>query len=52
MNVVMTTDGGFVEIQGTAEGEPFSRDAMNAMLDLAAHGIQQLIIKQNEALSV
>jgi ribonuclease PH len=52
MNVVMTTDGGFVEIQGTAEGEPFSRDAMNAMLDLAAHGINQLIIKQNEALNV
>lgn len=52
MNVVMTADGGFVEIQGTAEGEPFSRGAMNAMLDLAAHGIQQLIIKQNEALSV
>ena len=52
MNVVMTADGGFVEIQGTAEGEPFSRDAMNAMLDLAAHGIKQLIIKQNEVLSV
>lgn len=52
MNVVMTADGGFVEIQGTAEGEPFSRDAMNAILDLAAHGINQLLIKQNEALSV
>jgi ribonuclease PH len=52
MNVVMTGSGGFVEIQGTAEGEPFGRDAMNAMLDLAAHGIQQLIIKQKEALSV
>ncbi len=52
MNVVMTADGGFVEIQGTAEGEPFSRDAMNAMLDLAAHGIKQLLTKQNEALSV
>jgi ribonuclease PH len=52
MNVVMTADGGFVEIQGTAEGEPFSRDAMNAMLDLATHGIKQLINKQNEALSV
>jgi len=52
MNVVMTADGGFVEIQGTAEGEPFSRDAMNAMLDLAAYGINQLIIKQNEVLSV
>lgn len=52
MNVVMTTDGGFVEIQGTAEGEPFSQDAMNAMLMLAAHGIAQLINKQNEVLSV
>lgn len=52
MNVVMTADGGFVEIQGTAEGEPFARDAMNAMLDLAAQGINQLISKQNEALSV
>ncbi len=52
MNVVITADGGFVEVQGTAEGEPFNRDAMNAMLDLAALGIEQLIIKQNEALSV
>lgn len=52
MNVVMTADGGFVEIQGTAEGEPFDRTAMNAMLDLAAHGIGQLVIKQQEALNV
>jgi len=52
MNVVMTADGGFVEIQGTAEGEPFDRGAMNAMLDLAAHGIEQLMMKQQEALSV
>ncbi len=52
MNVVMTGKGGFVEIQGTAEGEPFERDAMNAMLDLAAHGIQQLIAKQKEVLGV
>jgi ribonuclease PH len=51
MNVVMTADGGFVEVQGTAEGEPFSRDAMNAMLDLAALGITQLITQQNEVLS-
>ncbi len=51
MNVVMTADGGFVEVQGTAEGEPFSRDAMNAMLDLAALGITQLISQQNEVLS-
>lgn len=52
MNVVITADGGFVEVQGTAEGEPFNRDAMNAMLDLAAHGIGQLITKQQEALRV
>jgi ribonuclease PH len=52
MNVVMTADGGFVEIQGTAEGEPFSHDSMHAMLDLAAHGIKQLLTKQNEVLSV
>ncbi|MDO9052119.1 MAG: ribonuclease PH [Methylotenera sp.] len=52
MNVVMTGNGGFVEIQGTAEGEAFERAAMNAMLDLATDGIQQLIIKQKEVLSV
>lgn len=52
MNVVMTGSGGFVEIQGTAEGEPFQRDAMNAMLDLAAHGIQQLMQQQKAALSL
>lgn len=52
MNVVMTGSGGFVEIQGTAEGAAFSRHEMNAMLDLAAQGIQQLIEKQNEVLSV
>jgi len=52
MNVVMTADGGFVEIQGTAEGDPFNRQSMNAMLDLATHGITQLLIKQNKALSV
>ncbi len=51
MNVVMTADGGFVEIQGTAEGEPFNRDAMNAMLDLAASGITDLLKKQTAALS-
>ena len=50
MNVVMTADGGFVEIQGTAEGEPFDRDAMNAMLDLAANGIAELLAMQTKAL--
>ena len=52
MNVVMTADGGFVEIQGTAEGEPFKRDAMNAMLDLAAHGISELMQKQKVVLDL
>ena len=52
MNVVMTEDGGFVEIQGTAEGEPFNRDAMNAMLDLASIGIKSLISKQKAALGL
>ena len=50
MNVVMTSDGGFVEVQGTAEGEPFDRDAMNAMLDLAAGGIGELLALQTKAL--
>ena len=52
MNVVMTEDGGFVEIQGTAEGEPFNREAMNAMLDLASIGIKSLISKQKAALGL
>lgn len=50
MNIVMTGNGGFVEIQGTAEGEAFSRDTMNAMTDLAEHGIKQLLTMQTEAL--
>lgn len=52
MNVVMTADGGFVEIQGTAEGEPFDRDAMNAMLDLGTSGIKALLSKQNASLGL
>ena len=52
MNVVMTADGGFVEVQGTAEGEPFDREAMNAMLDLAYRGIKSLISKQNAILEL
>jgi ribonuclease PH len=51
MNIVMTGSGGFVEIQGTSEGEPFSRDAMNQMLDLAQSGISELIQKQKAALA-
>ncbi len=51
MNVVMTGSGGFVEIQGTAEGEPFSRDTMDAMIALAVQGIQTLTDKQLAALN-
>jgi ribonuclease PH len=42
MNVVMTGDGRMVEVQGTAEGEPFSRDQLNRLIDVAAGGIKQL----------
>ena len=52
MNVVMTGSGGFVEIQGTAEGNPFSREEMNRMLDLADSGIRQLIAAQKAALGI
>jgi len=50
MNVVMTSSGRFVEVQGTAEGAPFTRAEMDRMLDLAAAGITQLIGLQREAL--
>jgi ribonuclease PH len=50
MNVVMTGKGGFVEVQGTAEGAPFHRAEMDAMLDLAQSGITQLVELQKAAL--
>ena len=50
MNVVMTEGGGIIEVQGTAEGAPFSRAEMQSMLDLAQHGITQLIAAQRAAL--
>jgi ribonuclease PH len=50
MNVAMAGDGRFIEVQGTAEGEPFSRAALNAMLLLAEMGIQQLFKLQAAAL--
>jgi ribonuclease PH len=52
MNVVMTGGGGIVEIQGTAEGEPFSREQLDAMLDLARSGVRQLVAKQKAALKI
>ncbi len=50
MNVVMTGAGSFVEIQGTAEGAPFDRDELDALLTLAAKGCVDLTKLQNEAL--
>ncbi|HXO99637.1 MAG TPA: ribonuclease PH, partial [Luteibacter sp.] len=50
MNVVMNDGGGFIEVQGTAEGHAFRRDEMNALLDLAAKGIDELVIAQRAAL--
>jgi ribonuclease PH len=50
MNVVMTGEGGFVEVQGTAEGEPFARAQLVQLLDLASAGIGQLVAAQRAAL--
>ncbi|MEM5424158.1 MULTISPECIES: ribonuclease PH [Paraburkholderia] len=52
MNIVMTGSGGMVEVQGTAEGAPFSREELNALLDLAQSGIRSLIEKQKAALEI
>jgi ribonuclease PH len=51
MNVVMSGDGRFVEVQGTAEGEPFDRGQMDQMLDLAHAGCRELFRLQAEALA-
>ena len=51
MNVVMNNGGGFIEVQGTAEGHAFRRDELDELLNLAANGIGQLLAKQLEALS-
>ena len=50
MNIVMTGRGGFVEMQGTAEGAPFTRGEIDALVDLAAAGIRQLLDAQAAAL--
>jgi ribonuclease PH len=51
MNVIMTGKGGIVEVQGTAEGEPFTREQMNVLMDLAQMGIGQLVAAQESALA-
>lgn len=50
MNVVMTGEGKFIEIQGTAEGEAFSKEQMNTLLSLAEKGIKELMALQQAAL--
>jgi len=52
MNVVMTGSGGLVEVQGTAEGEPFTREQLDAMVDLAARGILELVAEQKRSLGL
>ena len=49
MNVVMTGEGELVEVQATAERDPFSRELLDELLDLAAGGIEQLTATQREA---
>src|SRR5260221_364652 len=51
MNVVMTGAGNFVEVQGTAEGEPFTREELSRLVDLASRGITELIALQRKALA-
>ena len=50
MNVVGQATGHFIEVQGTAEGAPFSRGELDARLDLATQGIQELCVMQTTAL--
>ena len=49
MNVVMTGDGGFVEVQGTAEGAPFSRAQFDRLMGLAEAGVRELVAAQKAA---
>ena len=51
MNVVMTEEGKFIEVQGTAEGQPFARDQMDCMLNLAREGIEQIMAVQKNAIA-
>ena len=51
MNVVMTETGHLIEVQGTAEGEPFSVEQLNEMVTLARHGIREIIDAQKAALA-
>jgi ribonuclease PH len=50
-NVVGTDQGTFVEVQGTAEGKPFDRTAMDGLMDLASAGLEQLFAAQTQILA-
>ena len=50
MNVVMTSSGKLIEVQGTAEDKPFSRATLNELLDLAEHGLKQIFDMQRAIL--
>ena len=50
MNVVCTGDGRFIEVQGTAEGSPFTREQMDNLLELGKKGIEQLVVLQRRAI--
>jgi len=51
MNIVCTGDGRFIEVQGTAEGSPFSREQMDDLLALANKGIAELVVQQRQAIA-
>ena len=51
LNLVMTGSGGFVELQGTAEGMPFTADELQAMLDLGRKGIEEIVATQRRILA-
>ncbi|MGH2717732.1 MAG: hypothetical protein ACRDJU_04020, partial [Actinomycetota bacterium] len=51
LNLVMTASGGFVELQGTAEGLPFTPDELAAMIALGKKGIEEIVAVQREALA-
>ena len=52
MNVIMTEQGDFIELQGTAEGKPFKMHELNSMLELSQQSIKQLILMQRQALNM
>ena len=52
MNVVISESGEFIEVQGTAEGLPFTRPQLNELLDLAEKGCRELVTQQKQALGL